>query len=505
MSIDLSSSVSRISGMSSGLDTESIVTSMLSVEQSRIDKQFQLQTTLEWKADAYREINLQIKNFREKYLSVLNADSNMLSKSVYNINEVTMLNTTNAVTISASSSAQSGNLTINSITQLAEAAQMSSSNAFIGETMNTNATLADLELTNALVFEAGEISFSINGETFTFSESTSIGDMMNTINSNSNAGVRISYSSLTQGFTIKSISTGSESEVALVNITGNAFSDTDSAFGISQGTVNGQDAILSIEGIEVVRSINSFTIDGISYSLKNELSTSVSFNIDRNVEETIDKISEFINAYNELIADLQDTIDEETHRTYKPLTDDERASLSEKEIEKWEDLAKSGILRNDSYVSSLLNTMRSAFFTEVGDIGKNMASIGLGTSSYYDKGQITIDKDILRSALENNPEEVISMFTSTSASEDNTEKYNGSGLVTRISNSMLDYTNLTVSGSIASLGKQISEAEDRMERLEERFATKEESLWARFTAMETALATLNSQSSWLSSLFSSNE
>ena len=419
---------------------------MLSIEQAKIDKQEQLQTKLEWKADAYREVNLMIKNFREKYMSVLNSSSNMLSASVYNINDVTMLDTTNAVSISASSSAQTGRVTINSITQLAEAASISSTGAFTGETMSTSATLASLELANALQFVDGEISFSINGEAFTFAEDTTIGDFMNTINANTAAGVKISYSDLTEGFKIKAAITGSESEINLVNITGNAFSATDSAFGIAEGTVNGQDAIMSIEGIEVVRSTNSFTIDGISYSLKDESATSITFNLDRDVDDTIEKIVSFIGAYNELISSLQSKLEEDVHRGYPPLTDEQRSSLSETEIEKWDELSKSGLLRNDAYVSSLLSSMRSAFYTDVGDLNKNLASIGLATGSYFDNGQITIDEAKLRSAIENNIDEVTSLFTKTSTATDSTEKYNQSGLISRISNSMLVYTNLTVSG-----------------------------------------------------------
>ncbi len=45
---------------------------------------------------------------------------------------------------------------------------------------------------------------------------------------------------------------------------------------------------------------------------------------------------------------------------YKPLTADEKASLSEEEIELWEDKAKSGLLQSDSTLQSIANAMRTA-------------------------------------------------------------------------------------------------------------------------------------------------
>jgi len=70
-----------------------------------VDKQKQTTTKLEWKANALREINTLMKNFRSEYLSVLSPASNMLSASAYNIYTATLLTPTSAVSISAGSSA----------------------------------------------------------------------------------------------------------------------------------------------------------------------------------------------------------------------------------------------------------------------------------------------------------------------------------------------------------------------------------------------------------------
>ena len=153
----------RLSGLLSGIDTEAVVKAMLTTEQSRVDKQKQTTIKLEWKANALREINTLIKNFRSEYLSVLNPSSNMVSSSTYKIYSATHLTPTSAVSVSAGSSAVAGKVTINSITQLATSAKVSSVDVFKGESINTSTQLEDLELENQLLFdEDGNISFSIN-------------------------------------------------------------------------------------------------------------------------------------------------------------------------------------------------------------------------------------------------------------------------------------------------------------------------------------------------------
>jgi flagellar hook-associated protein 2 len=381
---------------------------------------------------------------------------------------------------------------------------MKSTNAFSGDSMNTSSTLADLELTNALKFDdSNNISFSINGQTFTFSKDTTLTSMMSTIN-NSSAGVKMTYSSLTKGFSITAKSTGSSSKVEIENLTGNAFADTDAAFGIAEGSKTGQDAILKIEGQDVVKSSNTFTIDGITYTLNNESASEISFNVQQDVDSTVNKITSFIDAYNSLITTLQDKVEEKTYRTYTPLTDAQKDEMSDDEIKLWEEKAKSGLLRNDSAISSLLSTMRSAFYTAVESAGISASEIGLTTGTYSDGGKITVDKDKLRTAIENNPEAVTSLFTATSTSTDKKTAFNQSGLVVRMSNALLSYTSSATNNTLAGLEKQISDSEDEEDKLQDRFETKQEALWTRFSAMESALASLNSQSSWLSSLLTSS-
>lgn len=494
----------RMNGLSSGIDTESVVKSMLAYDQARLDKQYQLKTTMEWKAEAYREINSLLKAFREANMSGLKQDSNMMSAAAYNAYRVTLLTDTKAVSVSANAEAVAGTITIDSIDHLAEAAQVSSTNAVDTPISGLNAKLGEIDFATPLEYgEDGYIRFKINGETFEFTAETTLSDMLGTVNARAGAGVRMSYSSLTKGFTIASKQTGSSSQVVIENIAGNAFGE-DSAFGIAEGTKTGRNAELSINNTAVEMENNTFTIDGVTYTLKDESATAIRFNVERDVDKTVDMVKNFVAAYNELIGKLQAKLDEDSYaRSYPPLTDEQRESLTEAQQKKWDELAKSGMLRNDGNIAGLLDKLRSAFYTAVAGTGKTPSDLGLNTGLYSDKGKITVDETALRQAVENNPDEVMRLFTATSNSTDPNIKFQESGLINRISDQFLSYTSNSTKVTLYNLDMDILRAEDKMDRLQQRLADKEEALWARFTAMEAAMSKLNSQSSWLASQLSS--
>jgi len=106
--------------------------------------------------------------------------------------------------------------------------------------------------------------------------------------------------------------------------------------------------------------------------------------------------------------------------------------VSETDIKLWEEKAKSGLLRNDRNLQRLLTDLRRSLYDAVAGIGKSPADIGLKTGSYLEKGKISLDETTLRSALTNNPEEVMRVFTKTSTATDAATKYGESGLLNRL-------------------------------------------------------------------------
>ncbi|MGI6151292.1 MAG: flagellar filament capping protein FliD [Christensenellales bacterium] len=492
MSLTINNS-NKIPGLASGLETDAIIQGLLKQYQAKVDKQSQKTTKLEWTAEAYREINAQIKNFRSQYLSVL-SDTNMMTGAAYSNFSVNMLTPNGAASVTVSSSAVAGEYTINSIQQIATAASVESKAVFIGEKYDSDSKLSELQLATALEFdENGEISFSINGETFTFDEDTTISEMMRKVN-NAGVGVIMRFSSLKSGFSLTADKTGSQSEIHIVNLKGNAFSTEDSALGIAEGIYKGQDAICTIEGIVVTQSTNSFSFDGITYNLTAKTDTPIKFRVEQDYETTADNIIKFIDAYNELIDKLQGKVSEKVYRNFAPLTDAQRKEMKEDEIAKWEERAKSGMLHNAPYIRSLLSELRSAFSSKPEGLSKGPYDIGLTTGTWQEGGKIKVNREKLVAALKEDPETVKQLFVQTGQEGE-------AGLMIRISDSLLAYTKSSTDIALDSLEDRISQSKNAVKTLTQRMEEKEKDLWKKYSAMEAALSRLNGLYNWLSTLF----
>lgn len=584
----------RLTGMNSGLDTQSIVTSLMKLEHMKVDKQFKAKVRLEWRRDSYREVNNWLRTLKDDYSTVTKQQQNMLSQINYRVNKATLKTETNAVSITATSSAQAGSTTINSIKQLAKGASVTGGAITGGDTLNINRSVADVfgdtinyhyKSTDVIteVYDAADkgvdnpalktrtdpqwFSFTVNGETFTFNKESSIATVMNTVNASTNANVTLSYSQLTGRFMLSSKQTGMQSELEFDevvqpeiemslqarkvwatyeddkiteqedfsaedyvkygdkrNITQNAgasnfFSamklDKDEDTGqihTGQKITDGrQNAQLYINNTFVERSSNRFTIDGVSYTLNREYNTEyvpgpgassegIEFTVAQDVDSTFNMIKNYIEAYNTLIAKLNSNNDqapgrlnEKVYRHYEPITDEERANLSETQIKQWEEKAKSGILRRDSALTGLVNQLRGHFYSKVGDTDRIMAQIGLTTTrNYLDGGQIEIDEDKLRKAIAENPDEVYQMFAGTGTAGGT------QGLARKINSSIDAYIKQNERYALVSNDEALRRADSRLNEMQEKLFDIEERYWAKFTAMERAIAALNSQSGWLS-------
>lgn len=384
-----------------------------------------------------------------------------------------------------------------------------------------------------------DIQFTINGKYFRFnSKDTSLNDIMKAVNADTTINVSMTYDSTSNKFTIASKNTGATSRIVVSDKVGNLMN----ALGISLDTqVTGNDASVKIKGlggsteeIEIVRSTNSFTYDGINFNIKQDFikgttqADPIKFAVIGDTTKTYDYIKTFVDKYNEVIEKLNGKISEEINRSYAPLTDEQKESMSEDQIEKWEEKAKSGLLRNDSIISSTLTQLRSALYAAVQGTGITLSSIGITTSSNYeDKGKLIIDEDKLKDALANKPQEVANLFTSTSDvtyfqgmnnSTLRSQRYKESGIAQRFSDIIQDAirTNTDNNGNKGSLlekaglvgdrsqylnilYKEIKEFDSQITEMNRKLIEKENALYTKFAKLESAMEKMNSQQSWLTS------
>lgn len=491
----------RVTGMVSGMDTDSLVKDLMAIEQLKMDKIYKDKTLVEWKNDALKNVENLVKDFRNKYMSALSPETNMYTSSVYKVHNVDV-SANNSVDITANSAAMTGEYVINEITSLASGATAESNTGIttgnVG--LNTATALKDLNLTIPLTFVDDKISFSINGTVFEFGSDQSLKSVFDKVN-NSDVGVTMSYSTLSDKITLTTKKTGAESNLKIANISGNMFG-TGSAIGIADTDVNGTNAMLKINGYDVTQSNNNFTIDGINYKLKRttDAGDTIDFSVTRDTETTVNKIKDFVADYNVLVDTLTKTIKEEKNYNYSPLTDAQKEGMEKEDIEKWEAKAKSGLLKNDYSVSRMLREMRAMVYDKVEGAGLSLSDIGITTGSYKEGGKLVIDEAKLTSAVENNSEGVMKLFIDSSNSTDRAEKYSNSGLMSRMMTSFSDYTDMV---DFDRLKEQIRRYDDEMDAFEAKMFDKQEKYYTQFAAMEKALSNMYSQSSWISQQFSS--
>ncbi|NLT57737.1 MAG: flagellar filament capping protein FliD [Clostridiales bacterium] len=521
MAINPLYNTTRLTGLSSGMDTDTLVQNMMQLEQLKLNRELRAQTKLEWKQQALGSVKDDLSAFRQTYMSVLSA-SNMLSGKVYNSFTIASSDRDNAfVTVSANEYASAGTYKLNHITQLARGARLTSGSRVSqsGEhelAANNTAQLKDLKFATPLVFEANpetgarEISFSINGEVFSFQETDTLSKVLSTVNGNAAAGVTIKYDRLTDSFTLETTKMGPDATLEVLNLRGNAFG-AGGAFNIDPADLQaGQSAIVTINNVEVVRDTNAITIDGVTFKLNAAAEAGESFapitiSVTRDINATVDKVKAFVEGYNALVKKLNELIGEKVDRDYHPLTEEEKGSMTEKQVEQWETAAKAGLLSNDAGIRGLLSELRGALFESVAGAGRSPADIGISTGNYFlsGTGEIVLDEDRLRSALERDPDCVIKVFTDNSEATDPSVAFKEKGLLYRLVGAMENYTKGSQSVTLATLERSLADQQDRVTKMQEKMLVLEEKYYLKYAEMEKALAKLQSQSDGLSGLLQS--
>lgn len=361
----------------------------------------------------------------------------------------------------------------------------------------------------------GTYKLNINGTEISLDKNSTISSMMSAVNKSA-AGVTMTYSSLTNSFTLESKEFGGAGKVEV----------GDTSLGRSLGLVDdngtvgaseGQNAIFEINGQEVYLNDNTYTLDGNTFTFNDNMTIGETYtvNIAKDSTTVKDALKKFVESYNKLIDDVYGYIGkspakDDDGNTYEPLTNAEKEEMSEDEITKWEEKAKQGVLYNDSTVSTIMSQMRSALYTNVTlDDGSKFGIYNLGiktSSEWSEHGKLQIDENAFDKAFENNEDAIIKLFTDSDT-----------GMMKKL-NSVIDGA-VKSSGAVNTRGtlvrkagkadssvttdstiyKEMVKMQDRLKELQDRYDTKEEYWWKVFTNMETAMADLNSQTSYISS------
>ncbi|MFA0815056.1 MAG: flagellar filament capping protein FliD [Anaerofustis sp.] len=397
-----------------------------------------------------------------------------------------------------------------------------------GETnrLELTKTLADIssEFTTPLTTNSdGKYEISVNGTAFTFESTALFGDVMSRIN-NSTAGVKISYISTTNTFSVSAKDYGSSGAVDIKDSNGSNLSTA--LFGTDYTINQAQDAKLevSFDGGSsyqaITRSSNSFTLDGVTLQLlgkaDGDTQENISFSVSTDADSFYKKISDFVTDYNSMITLITNKLTEtqSTDEQYLPLTDEQKEDMSDDEITNWETEAKKGLLKNDSYLQNIITDLRSSMNTVVKGLDTTLSSIGISTKAYdwESNGTLEINEDTLKAAISEDPEAIKNLFLQQPTDDKDTTTM---GLSYRLKNIFTKYVNtLGTDGILVNLAgvendnsddnntysDKIDEINDNLSDLQDQLETEESRYVSKFTSLETYISTMNSQSSYLSSL-----
>lgn len=495
----------RVSGLASGLDTDSLVQELISSYSKKTETYEKAKTKLEWKQEAWKDLNTKIYNLYSKTIS------SMRFSKAYNSKSTTVSDASKA-TVSASASAVKGTQTLQ-IKSLAASGYLTGAELNV-EGISESTQMRDLGITadtsiTVAVGDGSEKKIDLNAS-MTISQ---------VVAKFKEVGVEANFDANNKRFFISSTSTGKDLDFTLGG-------DTKAldALGLTEEKgavkIDGSDAEIVLNGATFKSDTNSFNINGLTISVRettqngfdadgNPVYEEIKLVTDTNVDDIYNNIKDFIKQYNELINEMDSLYNADSAKGYEPLTDEEKEAMSDEEVEKWEKKIKDALLRRDGTLNGVATAMKSAMQKTFVVNGQTMSlsTFGIGTGSYFtmkenEKNALHIDGDSddsvssgnddkLRAAIAADPDSVADFFAQLT---NNLYSELGDRMKsTTLSSAFTVYNDKQITEELKDYDDQISKWED--------YVSEQEEYWySKFTAMEKALSEMQSQSSALSGL-----
>jgi flagellar hook-associated protein 2 len=371
--------------------------------------------------------------------------------------------------------------------------------------INTGLALGDISFARELD-DVETFKFSINSVEFEFDRSVSLTEIMRKINA-SDAGVTLSYSSITDSFTMVAKETGAGENIKIEQTQGNLMEALGLTAESGASVVYGQNALLTVNGKDIVRSTNEINIDGVTIQLHQtteEDADPITITLENDATSLKEPIKKFVEDYNALMDLINGLVKEAVYGDYQPLSEEQKSEMTEKQIEQWEEKAKSGVLRGDRILIGISSKLQTAMMTAAESGGISLFQIGITSSGYQENGKLKIDEAKLEEALRTRGDEIRDLFATAETGLAHRVNSIIEGAIKRTGpdnerGTLIQVAGIenTVSDTRNSISQTIERTNRLIETLRRRLTDEETRLWRRFTAMETAIQQLNVQSMML--------
>lgn len=538
----------RITGLNSGLDTEAIISELVSAYRTKEEKYQKAQTKLSWKQDAWKDLNIKVRSLYDNI-------SNLRFTSAWTMKKTTVSDSTKA-TVTAAGSCVNGTQTLK-IKQLAKGTYITG-----GEFSNTSAGTAPTSAT-----KLSELGYTGSGGDIQVKDSS--GNVVKTVSVTGNTTIKDLVSALNGAGDTKASFDATNKRIFMTsNKTGeqNAFSldgDADilKTVGLSKeggaSIVDAQDSEIELNGAKFTSANNTYTVNGLTIDCLAETGNSeISITTSVDTQSMYDQVKSFLSQYNSLMKEMYSLYNADSAKGYEPLTDSEKDQMTDTEVEKWEEKIKAALLRRDDTLDGIMSTMKNAMSTSYyiyngnavtydsdkqyykcnGNAIKNsdgsyvtsasqlklwalangakkysLSSFGIKTEAYAtmtansSQDAYHIDGDADDSVSKNNSDVLLNMLSSDPDTVSSFMKQLTSGLYSAIDTKMKSVKGLSSSYTIYNdieMAREYSDYTDTISKWEDKLTDLEDSYYKKFAAMESALASLQSQSSSLSSLLS---
>lgn len=614
----------RLSGLMSGMDTESIVQQLVEARSTKVTTAKNSQTKLGWKQDAWKDLNKKLKNLQSKFLSNMRFTSGYTQKTtkVSNSNAVSVITGENAVNgvqrlevgqlaktayltggkvekrkevLPDTDNIKMGDLltfeddgagnevakslkvsinggeqveisfgsetTVSEVIEQMEEAGLKvdydeangkflySSEAGAAVSLSADADVRQLltpgvrkptvskdelsalsKLSDLMVFEkdgdgkeiAKNLKLTAGGKDvdIELTSSTTISDVLTKLKE---SGLNANFDANQNRFYISARESGADGDFS---ITGDEDALSALGLGISKefmedgsvvenGTggatfIHGQNAKITLNGAEYENNTNTFEINGLTITAMQETDEPVTITTQQDTDGIYDMIKNFLKEYNTIINEMDKLYNADSAKDYEPLSDEEKKNMSESEIEKYEGKIKDSLLRRDSNLSKISTAMKQIMMSgfEVDGEEMHLFDFGIETLSYFsapdnernayhiagdpDDADSSGKDDKLKGLIASDPDKVISFFTQLSQS-----------LYTEMNEQSKSVEGYRSFGSFYDDKKMKSDYDDyktKIKDLEKKLSDYEDKWYAKFAAMETAMAKMQRNASAVTGL-----
>lgn len=493
----------RMTGMMSGLDTESIIQELVAARQKKVDVKKKEQTKLNWKQEAWKELNSKLKSLQTKYFSRMRFSDAYTKKTtkVSNSNAVSIITGENAVngvqTLEINELAKTGYLTGGEVKKSSSAT----------EEVSVLSKLSDLDGFGA----DGEITVKTASGTKTINVSgnTTISNVLEELKA---AGLNASFDAKWKRFNISSKESGKDNdfEITANDANGAKILDTLKLVGSDSHKEAGTDAKIILNGATYENSNNTFEINGLTITALDKTDAPVTITTEQDTDGIYDLIKNFLKEYNAVVNEMDKLYNADQAKGYEPLTDEEKDAMSEKEVEKWEQKIKDSVLRRDDNLSTVNSALQSIMAGGIEVNGKTMYlyDFGIETLGYFQAAdnerhayhiagdpddEFTMNsEDKLKSMISNDPDTVISFFSQL-----------GKSLYDKMFDMSKSVDQYRSFGNFYDDKKMKSDYDDyatKIKEMETKLAEYEDKWYKKFSKMETALAKMQSNMSAVTGL-----